>query len=211
MMSKLNNLITFKKKFRFAEAVSVPFPKKIKEGYEKTPNGLKCNISYERLEPLLLDFISMLTEPLFLVISIQLNELEEKKLRKNQTDPFHDEVLYLDGCSKEDILKIWNDYGEILLKDGMSQFGVASHETGDEMFIKKYKIVDIYSKESEKYVDLLKQYDINETEPLLTVWKTFSRQNPGMCKRVTINNMDVYEVVEELKKIGMYSAKLVES
>lgn len=210
-MSKLSNLITFNKRFRFAETVSVPFPKKIKEGYEQIPYGLQCNISFEKLEPLLLDFINMLTEPLFLVVCIPLNELEDKKLRKEQTDPFHQEVLYLDGCSKEDILNIWGDYGEILLKDGMSQFGVASHETGDEMFIKKYKIVDIYSKESEKYIDLLERYDINETEPLLTVWKTFSSQHPGMCKKITINNVDVYDVAEELKKIGLYRAKLVES
>lgn len=209
-MSKLNNLISFNKRFRFAEAVSVPFPRKIKEGYEKTQNGFQCNISYEKLEPFLLDFISMLTKPLFLVISIPLNVFEEKKLRKNEADSFHDEVLYLDGCSKADIFKIWNDYGEILLKDGMSQFGVASHVTGDEMFIKKYKIIDIYSKEAEKYINLLRQYGVDKTEPLLTVWKTFSKQNPGMCKRVTINNRDVYEVVEELKKIGMYRAKLVE-
>lgn len=209
-MSRQSKVIPFKKRFKFAESVKVPFPKKIYEGFERKGDSLLCSISFEKLEPILMDFIEKLSEPLFMVVQLPLCIQEEEKLQEKGKKKTHDEVLYLDGCSKEDIYKIWKQHGEILLKDGISQFAVASHKTGDEMFVQKYKVVSIFCNEKAKYIDLLRQYGIEETKTLLTVWKTISRQHPGMCRRIEIDDKDIYEVVEALKQKGMYRAKIVE-
>ena len=193
-----------------ASGVKIPFPNKVEEKYIKSENIIRLNISFEKLELLCNDFLIDLSEPLFLVIHLSLKEQEEKKLRLSNKDPFHAEVLYLDGQSKNQIFDIFNLYGEILLNDGMSQFGIASHETGDVMFIQKYKIIDIYSKDINKYLPLMKKYNIEETTNLITAWETFSSESPGKCTIVTIGNKNIYDVVEELKKNGMYSAKIVE-
>jgi hypothetical protein len=91
----------------------------------------------------------------------------------------------------------------------MSRFGIASHETSDELFVEKYKIIDIYSKNIKNYLSLMKKYSTDETKILITAWHTFSNENPCKCTKVIIDNKDIYDVVEELKKIGMYSAKVV--
>ena len=36
------------------------------------------------------------------------------------------------------------------------------------------------------------------------------RNFPGECLKVTVNNRDIYDVVEILKKKGMYQAKIVD-
>lgn len=42
-------------------------------------------------------------------------------------------------------------------------------------------------------------------------WNTFSQETPGECRLVSINGFDVYDVAEQLKKQGLYRAKIIES
>lgn len=196
--------------FAIATGVNIPFPELIEEKYTLDEKRLIFNISMEKLKPLINDFIINLCEPLFLFIYNPLLENEEKELRKKNSDSFHSELLYLDGQTKKQICEIIKLYGNLLLNDGLSQFGIASHESGDEIFIKKYKIVDIYSKNIIQYIHLMQKYSIKETNNLITAWDTFSREYPGECSKVIINNQDVYNVVEILKKKGMYRAKIVD-
>lgn len=192
-----------------ASGVHIPFPDKVEEKYISSENSIRLNISFEKIEPLINDFLLGLSEPLFLVIELPLKEKEEIKLKESNDYGFHSEILYLDGQTKKQMYEILNLYGEILFNDGMSRFGIASHKTSDELFVEKYKIIDIYSKNIKNHLSLMKKYSIDETKVLITAWDTFSNENPGKCTKVIIDNKDIYDVVEELKKIGMYSAKVV--
>lgn len=125
--------------FQTASGVSLPFPEKLRNEYQTHPCFVQLTPSYEKIQPLLLDFIAQLEEPLFVVLEMPVNREEEELLRKQDTDPFHKKACYLDGQSQEQVLHIIAQYGEILLNDGLSQFAVASHVTGDEFFIQKYK------------------------------------------------------------------------
>lgn len=194
--------------FNTAAGVNIPFPDKIEEKYELSAKRILCNISFEKLKQLLGDFVCGLVEPLFLVIELPLKLDEEEKLRTSQKDVFHKEVLYLDGQKKKQIDTLLDQYGELLLNDGMSSFGVASHVTGDEILIQKYKVVAIYSGEITKYCALMNRYGIVQTDNLVTVWNTFSHEHPGTCELVSINGLSVYDIVEELKKQGMYSSEI---
>lgn len=195
--------------FNTASGVNIPFPEKIEEKYTLNGNWIDFNISFEKLNFLFENFLINLCEPLFLFIYLTLLEDEEKELLENSSNSFHSEVLYLDGQTKKQICEIMDQYGEILLNDGMSQFGIASHKTKDELFIQKYKIVGIYSKEINKYIHLMDKYGISETNHLITAWDTFSQEHPGECSKVTINKRDIYDVVESLKEHGMYRAKII--
>lgn len=196
--------------FNTASGVTIPFPERIEEKYTLRGNSISINISFEKLKSLIEDFVIELCEPLFLFIHLPLIEDEEKELRNNDTVPFHSEVLYLDGQTKKQIGEIMEQYGTVLLNDGISQFGIASHKTEDEIFIQKYKLVSIYSKDVSRYSILMDKYGIVYTESLITAWETFSREHPGECSKVTIDKVDVYSIVELLKEKGMYRAKIVE-
>lgn len=196
--------------FATATGVKIPFSELIEEKYTIDEKGLLFNISIEKIKPLIQDFILNLCEPLFLFIYAPLIENEEKELRKKNSDSFHSELLYLDGQTKKQIFEIITLYGELLINDGLSQFGIASHKSGDEIFIRKYKIIEIYSNDVKQYIHLMEKYSITETENLITAWDTFSRDFPGECSKVTVNNQNIYDVVEILKKRGMYRAKIVD-
>jgi hypothetical protein len=194
--------------FQTAPGVSIPFPEKIEEGFTRYSHGFMCNISFEKLEPLVKEFYRGLDDPVFLAIHIPLNQHEEKRFRGAAKEHFHDEVLYLDGCSVGQIDLIMQAYGEILFCDGMSKFAVASHVSKDEIFIEKYKLVYIMSENSDKYIPLLNKYGIIEKETLDTVWKTFLPEYPGECRRIRIKGKDIYYVVKKLREQGMYTGKI---
>lgn len=196
--------------FQTAPGVAIPFPDKIQEQFQVYEGkSIYANISFEKLKPMLTEFYHSLPEPLFFVLQLPLSIHEERKMGDSNT--FHQEVCYLDGQTKSQIDGIMEKYGQILLEDGMSQFAVASHVNNEEMFIQKYKLTAFYSSFPRRFIPFLKRYGLTETDNLITVWNTFSQETPGECRLVSINGFDVYDVAEQLKKQGMYRAKIIES
>lgn len=196
--------------FQTAPGVTIPFPDKIQEQFQVYEgNSIYANISFEKLRPILTEFYHSLPEPLFFVLQLPLFIHEERKLKDSNT--FHQEVCYLDGQTKSQIDDIIEKYGQILLEDGMSQFAVASHVNNEEIFIQKYKLTAFYSSSPRRFIPFLQRYGLTETDNLITVWNTFSQETPGECRRVSINGFDVYNVAEQLKKQGLYRAKIIES
>jgi len=195
--------------FRTASGVTIPFPEKIKEEFQLFDRCIRLNLSFEKIRPMLNDFLEQLEEPLFIVLQLPLSRHEEAEIRKSNTEPLHQKVCYLDGQSKEGLRAILKKYGDLLLNDGVSQFAIASHTTKEEMFIQKYKLIDIYCDQPVKYFDFLEKYELKQNDDLLTIWNTFSRKTPGEARRITMNGMDIFDVYDELVKIGMYDAKII--
>ena len=196
--------------FQTASGVVIPFPEMIKEEFQTFENRILFNLSFENLKSFVNEFIDQLPEPMFFVLEMPMSQQEEAQLRTDDTQSFHKKICYLEGQSKEQISNIFNNYGEILLNDGISQFAVYSHAVKDGFYIQKYKVVSIYSHAPEKYIDFLKNYGLEQTDNLITAWDTFSQESPGQAERVEINEVDIYCVYDELMKMGMYVAKITE-
>ena len=196
--------------FQTASGVIIPFPERIKEEFQFYEPGIILNLSFEKLALFVSEFIEQLSGPLFFVLEIPVSAQEEKELRKDDTYPFHKKVCYLDGQSKEQINAILKLYGELLLNDGMSQFAIYSHLTRDGIYIQKYKVVSIFSHEPAKHIGFLESYGLTQTEQLLTVWDTISRESPGQVEAVKVDGKFSYKVYDELEEKGMYVAKIVE-
>ena len=158
------------------------------------------NISFEKLKSFFVDFLTNLSEPLYFILQKPTNEKHTPNTIIK--GPFQSELLFYDLPTRTQICDVLDQYGEILLNDGMSQFGVRSLESGDEIFIAKYKIGLIFSDNVQKYSFLLNKYGILKTNNLITAWDTFSPDYPGQCSRVVIDNKDIYKVAEELKEIS---------
>lgn len=118
--------------FQTASGVSIPFGEKIREQFQVYDNRLiRANISFEKLEPLVMEFYRNLPEPLFLVLQLPLTVQEERCDGNDRT--LHQEVCYLDEQTREQIDAILNSYGEILLANGLAQFAIASHTSHEEI------------------------------------------------------------------------------
>lgn len=195
--------------FQTASGVTIPFPEKIREQFQVFEGrAIRANISFGKLKFLLTEFYHSLPEPLFFVLQLPLSIQEERQLGHDKI--LHQEVCYLDGQTQNQIDSILNLYGQILLEDGISQFAVASHTSREELFIKKYKLIELYSPSPRRFVPLLQRNGLTETARLFTVWDTFSQETPGECRRISIEGFDAYGISECLKKKGMYRAKIIE-
>ncbi len=195
--------------FKTASGVDIPYLERIKEEYAVSENRIMFNISFEKIKPFILDFVSNLSEPLFFIIQKPLKE--KYKPNSFTKGPFKAELLYFDLPTKTQILEVLDLYGEIILNDGMSQFGIQSHDTGDEIFFAKYKIAFIFSKDVEKHSFLLNKYGIRKTSHLITAWDVVSPDSPGKRSKVIVDNKDIIDVAEELKEVSLkYKSQIVD-
>ena len=196
--------------FQTASGVIIPFPERIKENFQVFENRILFNLSFEKLKSVIEDFLNKLSEPLFFVLEIPLSRQEESELRKDDTHPFHKKICYLDGQSKDQVRDIFNEYGTLLLNDGISQFAVYSHVAKDGIYIQKYKIATIYSSKPAEYIELLKSYGLVQTDNLITAWDTFSHEAPGRAQCIEIDGINIFDVYDNLVKKGMYIASIAE-
>lgn len=199
------------KEFLLAKGITVPDITGIHECYEMTQRNeafvFTVNISVPHIEPLLMNFCFELAEPCFFILEIPTNVQDEEQLRLQETDPYHCDVYYCDGLSKQDLYAIIKKYGELFIQDGMVCFGIASHTTREELFVGKYKIIQIFTGSEARCKKLLHEMRIPLEENIKTVWENFSQENPGTTSTITMNGKNIYDALEELKKQGFYFAE----
>lgn len=99
--------------------------------------------------------------------------------------------------------------GKILLDDGISQFGVGSHITNDEMMICKYNIVNLYhnDEQSPLYDEFFEKHSINKTDNLVTASDMLSSATPGECTMCEQDSRTVYDIPPVFAELGMYMAE----
>ncbi len=83
----------------FSKGYIVPFPEKIEKGYVIEENCVTANIDNEDIDGVIMDFVELIDEPMYIGIHVPLDEEEELKLRQDDADPFHEKVYYLDNCA----------------------------------------------------------------------------------------------------------------
>lgn len=175
----------------------IPENIKIKEEYKVENDTIVLNIDVDKINKLLKSFVKMQKEELFLFIEVPTN-INEKK--ENYTD-----VYYLDGISINEIDELLNMYGDILINDGLCEFGFGVKSFNEEIMSLKYNMITIYSKENvNKYIDLLNELKINKTINFKSAWDYFTEDNPGISKLYEKEEQTVYEIIEILKEKGLY-------
>jgi len=165
------------------------------------------NVSAENIERLIKCFCSELEEPCFFILTLPTDAKNENQIRLESTDPFHSDVYYCDGLSKQALFELIEKYGELLINDGMVCFGFASHSSKDELYYGKYKIATIFTFDEIRYKNLMNKMGIPLEEKIKTVWSNFSRETPGSTSPITIDGKNSYNVMEELKENGLYFAE----
>ena len=201
---------------------TVPHPEKLYPSYQimgalspddpgETRQVISANIDDDQMETALRHFIEMHDEPLFFILEIPTNQKDEPKNKRGDIEKFHKDVYYIDGCEKSKALDILRQVGEIVISDGMCQFGFGCHYSGEEIMIGKYNVATLFVRDPAVYRDFFAKLGIPETDKLVTAWETFSRWNPGDSVCFPVNGKDIYDIPEILKDRGIYFAERRES
>ena len=186
---------------------SVPFPEKISEQYEVMKDRIIANIGTDKIKDMMLNFIEMHNEWLFFVLEIPTNLNDEPKDENGGLISRHKDIYYIDGCNQDKAKDILLDTGCLLIDDGMSGFGFGGHESKEEIFFGKYNELLIYTKDTDKYESFLQSYGIHKTDKLITAWDIFTPENYGQCELNEVDNRNIYSIVDEYRKDGMYLAE----
>lgn len=183
----------------------VPFPERLEEGYTMGERMATANVGAGKLRRAVEDFIVMhASELIFFILELPTNWKEEPEPEKVR----HKDVYYLDGCSRKRALGILEEYGELLIRDGMSAFGFGCQETGDEIMVEKYNVLTLWSRRRlEKYRAFFAKLDIGEKEELVTAWDTFDQDHPGETSLYTLEGRTVYDLPEAMRDQGLYFAE----
>ena len=172
-----------------------------------TEHHLMANVHAEKILEVFQHFIVIHDEPLFFILELPVSIDREKVIAKNIIKESHKDVYYIDGCSREECLALLIRYGDLLINDGLSQFGFGGHKSHDEIMLDSYNVVTIYSKELSKFNDFFEPHNIQFVEELVTAWKTFSKTSPGISEIYESNGKTVYDLPEELAEWGIYLAE----
>ena len=172
-----------------------------------TEHHLMANVHSEKILEVFQHFIAIHDEPLFFILELPVSIDREKVIVKNIIKESHKDVYYIDGCSREECLALLIRYGDLLINDGLSQFGFGGHKSHDEIMLDSYNVVTIYSKELSKFNDFFEPHNIQFVEELVTAWNTFSKTSPGISKIYESNGKTVYDLPEELAEWGIYLAE----
>ena len=172
-----------------------------------TEHHLMANVHAEKILEVFQHFIVIHDEPLFFILELPVSIDREKVIAKNIIKESHKDVYYIDGCSREECLALLIRYGDLLINDGLSQFGFGGHKSHDEIMLDSYNVVTIYSKELSKFNDFFEPHNIQFVEELVTAWKTFSKTSPGISEIYESNGKTVYDLPTELAEWGIYLAE----
>lgn len=199
------------------KGITVPFPERLAEGYEvisRESGGyhLRVNIDGVRLEEVFRDLVELVPDLGFLIIESPCNEVRELELRKNESDPFHRDVYFLDGLERYQFFQIFDQFADLLIHDGFVHFGFGSHNTNhkDEVFVGAYKITSIFTDDPSPYESVLRRHEIPRVQQLTTAWVTFTKESPGIRNRWRQGEIDIYSMIESLMRDrGLYHAQTI--
>ena len=176
----------------------------LNEGYISMSDKILANVNAEKILPLFHDFIDIISEDnLFMVIEVP----EDHGLIESSENDVIYEVWYLDNQRADRLREILNTHGSILLHDGFTGFGIGSLDNHEEMNKMRFNMVSVlsYGEQTERFRQMFHDGGIEEREGMYLSADIMNDRNPGTMKLYKENGRTVYDVIDELKKEGLYN------
>lgn len=206
---------TFVKGNHFYNPENVTTP--LEEGFIEGDGRLDAQVSAEHIRTVMENYLALNQKAdIFFFMEVPLNLDQEKVEKKPEGNNLgilksqHRMVYYLDGIDSEEGMEILDTFGEVLINDGLSAFGFGTKDSEigkyqyNEMLVHVYEDMDPWKK-----VFLLA--DVPERKDLTFADDVFSWKNPGVAERYEDDQgRSVYDVVDVLKKAGLYEAEVRE-
>jgi hypothetical protein len=196
--------------FRLPRGVLVPDLEGITEGFavstpaDRNSSFVRANVSAERIADVFLELAALVDTPGFLMLGVPTSRPVEQEFHVPERPALHRDFHYLDGLDGDGLRSIFGRYRELLVEDGMVTFGFGSHAGLDEVNVGRYKVFEILSTTPVKYTECLLRLGYPRRESLRTVRHTFSPTTPGRLGRIEIEGRNVFDMVTELAREGLY-------
>ena len=182
----------------------VPFPEKLSEGYIYRDPMFFANVDADKIEALLEQFIMLHNEPLFFILELPCQQMDEPQSAPGEVEAFHRDVYYIDGCSREKALDLLRRTAAILTNDGLCCFGFGCHFSHDEIMVEKYNVLTLWASNQDTYAGFFEKQNILPQDKLVTAWETFTPDATGESIRVDSDGVRIYDLPQMLQSDGIY-------
>lgn len=189
---------------------------KLKQEYCVSDNWIIANISAELIPEVLRKFLEYEGDQLFCLWIEAPSSMDDEVIEKaaSDTEPgimktSHLDVYYLDGLSREAAQELLKIFEEVLVNDGLANFGFIS-QRGNEVGKYNYNVMKAYSDSGDTtgLKSVFDQLRIPEKETIKTAWDYIDQDHPGVSEKYVMEDgRDIYDVIAVLKENGMYLAE----
>ena len=200
------------------KGAEISFENDFHEGYQiMDDNWLVANVDADRIIPVMKSFVDHSNDLLISLFIEVPSNLEDLKLSKEatETEPgiieedFVD-VYYLDDLDHDTAKQLLDIFGDILVNDGLSCFGLINQD-GEEIGKYKYNALKAYSDAGRicEITTVLDNNSIGESDRLITIGEMITPDHPAISSRYAdADGRDIYDVVNTLvEAAGMYFAE----
>ncbi len=82
-------------------------------------NSIVANVGVDKLEEVIQHFIAIKDEPLFFILELPASGEKESPKASGIVTALHKDIYYIDGCSVDAVLILFERTKDLLLADGM--------------------------------------------------------------------------------------------
>lgn len=187
------------------------------EGFIVDNGRIDAQVSAEHIQSVLENYLAVNQDAdLFFFMEVPAT-LDEEKIVKpaTETEPAiiiikstHRKVYYLDHISVDTCLGLLKVFNELLINDGLTAFGFGTKNS--EIGKYAYNEIILYNHDDTcNFKNIFVLAGIPEKKELEFADDFFNDRNPGVAERYEdAEGRSVYDVIEVLKKVGMYEAEI---
>lgn len=191
--------------FKMIEGLNISDISGVKTSFIKiNSSAIKCVISAEIIKPIVKKAVKLIKKPYFF-LEAPCTDAQEAELSKKGESGFHTQLFNLEvthGVADA----ILDRYGDLLINDGVANFGFGSLETKTEIYVMPFQNIMLYNENDvSAFERVLKQENVPELKPeeFITIDSLLSKKNSADRVLVELNGETVFDVIENLKEVGL--------
>ena len=175
----------------------------IKESYKVNGNNIIINADSDKYFDVMSSLVDILPSPLVMIIEVPFTKQQEEKFKDGS---LHKDVYYMTGLNNDTAKFFMKSFKDILVEDGISNFGFASVKERMEVMKHKYNTLVVIADERNKFKKVLEDvYHIPYDEKMKTVHNLIDKDHPAKSKMaVDPQGKGIYDLVNFLKDHGLY-------
>ena len=198
--------------FKIIEGLIISGTEKVKSSYIRTSdNEINCVLSADKIKATIKKTVKLIKKPYFF-LEVPCTDAQEAELAKAGKSGLHMQLYNLE-VTHDVAYAILKRYGDLLINDGVTNFGFCSLETETEIYVKPFQSIMFYSENGiSSFEDILKQENIPECkkDQYVSLDSLISEDNPSDRVLVELNGETVFDMIENLKEVGLTLCDVIE-
>lgn len=191
--------------FKLIEGLNIDNITGVKSSYTKLNDSeISCVISAEKIKPIISRAVKSIKKPYFF-IEVPCTEAQEAELSKKGDKGLHMQLYNLE-VTYDVADAILKRYGDLLINDGVTNFGFCSLETETEIYAMPFQNIMLYNESNvQVFENILKEEHIVKDIPEnhITIDSLLSKNNPADRTLVELDGETVFDMIENLKDVGL--------